>query len=104
MTTFTKTGDERTVEFRIDTSAEVTSFHGSEFIPNHCDAKVYNGTIVSLSLSRLEDGRFGIDDPKGPYGAELSVSFSGGELEPAALAKLPKVAQDALDAVKWAIR
>lgn len=95
---FDLTRDHRTLNFRIATTERVTSYRGTEFVPNHCDSIVEHGKVITLNLSKLDENGWGIDDPAGPDGAELNASFSPER------ADLPKVAQDALDAIKWAIR
>jgi len=102
--TFTLASRRTELEFTIETADTVTSYRGTEFIPNWCEVKVYGGQIASVTLSRLDENRWGIDDPAGPDGAELNVSFGGGEIADDAIGALPKVAQEALAAVKWALR
>lgn len=92
----TVTRDERTVELSITTTEEVTSFRGTAFVPNHARVRLSFGEVVSVSLERVTDQGWGIDDPAGPDGAELDVDFAGGELAADRRAQLPKVAQDIL--------
>lgn len=102
--TFTLASRRTELEFTIETTDKVTSYRGTEFVPNWCEVKVYGGEIVSVNLSRLDENGWGIDDPAGPDGAELNVSFGGGQIEGDAIDALPKVAQEALAAIKWALR
>jgi len=104
MATFTTTRREMTIEFAVKTTAKATTYSGTAFVPNHCDAKVYGDEIVSLTLSKLDENGWGMDDPSGPDGAELHADFGGGEFLAENRAKLPKIAQDALAEVEKAIR
>lgn len=89
-----------TMEFTIKTAAKVTSFNGTPFVPNRCEARVESGTIVSVSLARVDENGWDCDDPAGPDGAVLSVSYGGGEIDPAGRPALPRIAQDAIDTVQ----
>jgi hypothetical protein len=102
--TFTLASRRTEMEFTVETADKVTTYSGTEFVPNWCEAKVYGGQIASVSLSRLDENKWGIDDPAGPDGAELHADFGGGELDDDAIDALPKVAQEALAAIKWALR
>jgi hypothetical protein len=93
-----------TLEFTVTTTDKVVSFGGTEFVPNHCDAKASHGKILFVNLSQLDEYGYGVDDPAGPDGAELNVSYGGGQLEGDAVTSLPEVAREALTAIKWALR
>lgn len=104
MTTFEATGDERTIEFKVTTTEKVTSFNGTLFAPNYCLARIRNGDIITVGLDKMDRSGFGVQDPNGPDGAELNVSFGGGELTAENLAKLPKIVQDAITAISAAMK
>lgn len=101
---FKKIRDERVVEFTVTTKLQVTSYRGTDFTPNHCQARVFNGEIVSVSLALHDENGWGVDDPAGPHGAELAADFGGGQFLQKNRASLPKIAQQALVAVETAIR
>lgn len=103
MTTFRIIRREFKLEFAIKTTAKVTSYEGTAFVPNHCETTVYDGQIIAFTLSRLDGNGWGIDDPAGPDGAELYVSYAGGEIDSEGRARLPKVAQEALAEIEGAI-
>jgi hypothetical protein len=103
MTGFELTRNERTMEFVVTTTEHVTSFRGTSFVPNFCAARIANDRVLSVSLDRLDENGWGIDDPAGPDGAELSVGYGGGELVSPGRAKLPQVARDALAEIEKAI-
>lgn len=104
MTTFAITRDERTIEFEVTAGGKVRSFNGTWFAPNYCLARIYNGEIVSIGLDKTDKSGYGVQDPSGPDGAELNVSYGGGELAAEHVAELPTVAQDAIAAVRAAMR
>jgi hypothetical protein len=103
MTNFAITMDDRTMEFVVTTTEKVISFRGTSFVPNFCTAKIESGKVVSVGLDRLDENGWGIDDPAGPDGAELNVSYGGGEIVSPGRAKLPQVARDALAAIEKVI-
>jgi hypothetical protein len=103
MTDLGLTRDDRTMTFVVTTTEKVTSFRGTSFVPNFCTAKIESGKVVSVGLDRLDENGWGIDDPAGPDGAELNVSYSGGEIVGPTRANLPQVARDALAAIEKAI-
>jgi hypothetical protein len=103
-TSFETVRDERTFDFKVTTSLTVTSHWGTSFVPNHCDAKVSNGKVVSVTLDRLDENGWGVDDPAGPYGAELNTSFGGGQIVSPLRAKLPEIARQALTTVEAILR
>jgi hypothetical protein len=96
------TRDERTVEFTITTTDQVASFRGTTFTPNQASATIHSGKILSINLAKLDEHGYGIDDPAGPDGAELNVSFGGGEITAASRIKLPELARDVLTAIEKA--
>lgn len=96
MTTIKSTSDDRTIRFTVTTTDTVTTYSGTDFVPNTGEAKISNGEIVSLMLDQVDEDGFDVDDPAGPDGAVLGASFGGGELTPEGRAKLPTVAQKAL--------
>lgn len=104
MTTFTITGDERTIEFKITTTEKVTSFNGTRFAPNYCQARIHDGEIITVGLDKMDRSGYGVQDPNGPDGAELNVSYGGGELADDYLTKLPKIVQDAITAIRAAMK
>lgn len=108
---FTVTRRETMLAFTVTTTERVTSHRGTEFVPNHCRAKISHGEIVSLTLSKLDENGRGIDDPAGPYGAELHADFGGGQLGDSARrfgSEIPvkslRIVREALAAIKWATR
>lgn len=103
MSTFKITRRSLALEFAIKTTATVTSFNGTPFVPNHCETTVYDGKVLSFLLDRMDDGGWIEDDPAGSEGSVLSVSYGGGQIIDAARADLPKVARDALAAIEAAI-
>jgi hypothetical protein len=102
--TFTLASRRTELEFTVETADKVTTYSGTEFVPNWCEVNVYGGQVTSVSLSRLDENKWGIDDPAGPDGAELHADFGGVEFDDDAINALPKVAQEALAAIKWALR
>jgi hypothetical protein len=96
MTNFRITRQELTIEFAVQTTDEAVTYSGTFFAPNHCRVRAEGGRIISVSLDRLDENGWGIDDPDGPDGAELNASFGGGQLMPSYLPRLPKVVRDAL--------
>lgn len=103
MSKFQIARDDRTIEFTVTTTEEVTSFRGTPFVPTLCTATISKGKILSVGLDKLDEYGYGIDDPAGPDGAELNVSYGGGEIVSPARAKLPQVAREALAAIEKAI-
>lgn len=104
MTTFAITGDERTIEFKVTGAGKVRSFNGTWFAPNYCLARIHNGEIISIGLDKTDRSGYGVQDPNGPDGAELNVSYGGGELVGPARDTLPQVARDAIAAIEKEIR
>ena len=103
MSTFKTIRRELTLEFKVTTTAKVPSFNGTRFAPNRVDARVVDGRIVSLTLERLDGNGWIDEDPDGPDGAVLSVSYAGSEIGDNGRTDLPKVAQDALAEIEKAI-
>lgn len=103
MTTFRVISHRTVIEFSIETADRVTSFGGTDFVPNHCRARIQDGEIVSISLEKLDENGWGIDDPAGPDGEELAASFSGPEITGQPPHATPRVAQDALKAAAEAM-
>ena len=101
MTTFKIIRRELTLEFAIKTTAKVTSFNGTVFVPNRCETKVYDGKVLSFMLDRVDGNGWVEDDPAGSDGAVLSVSYGRGDM--LCHGHLPKVAQDALAAIEDAV-
>jgi hypothetical protein len=104
MTTFKTIRRETTIEFAVKTRATVTTPHGTKFVVNRCETRIYGDEIVSITLSLLDENGYGIDDPNGPEGSELYVSYGGGQLSADYRDMLPKVAQDALAEIEKAVR
>jgi hypothetical protein len=89
--------DERNVEFEVSGVTVVTSYSGTQFVPNYAHAKVINGRVVSISVSKMDKNGWGIDDPAGPDGAELHADFGGGEFD--SPESLPALVREILTAV-----
>lgn len=96
--------DKRTIDLKVTTDDEVTSFRGTPFVPNHATVQISGTQIISIILERLDEYGYGTDDPAGPDGAELNASFGGGEFLPEHRSKLPTVAQDALAEIEGLIK
>jgi hypothetical protein len=105
MSVLALTAHEQTLQFRVrGTSAHVTSFRGTQFVPNRCDVRIHDGQVISVSLDRVDANGWRIEDPNGPDGAKLSVSYGGGEFLPEARTKLPALAQKVLTEIEEATR
>lgn len=90
--------DHRTLILRVQTDERVTSYGGTSFVPNHCEAMIDLGRIITLNLSQLDENGWGVDDPAGPEGAELHASFYPG------YSGLPEIAREAFKTIAWCIR
>jgi hypothetical protein len=101
MTNFRITRQELTIVFAVQTTDEVVTYRGTtSFTPNYCRVRAEDGKIISISLDKLDENGWGIDDPAGPDGAQLNASFGGGELMPSYLPKLPKIVRNVLTEVQ----
>lgn len=68
-------------DFAIETTDTLKSYYGGTFIPNHASVVVRNGVVSRITLDRVHENGWPVDDPDGPDGAVLAADFGGGEFD-----------------------